>query len=81
MMGDRDPILDNYDREAEAHINGIINGDIPYMPPEYEEEDVYSYLNLDGEGEVEGDDQGMDIETFAGGRGICIYIEPLVMQI
>ena len=92
MADDRDPILENYDPEAEAHINGIINGDIPYVPPEDEEDDVSSYLNLDGEGEGEG--QGMDIETFAGGQTtnndlelqattsgeVYIYIEPLVIQ-
>ena len=92
MADDRDPILDNYDPEAEAHINGIINGDIPYVPPEDEEDDVSSYLNLDDEGEGFG--QGMDIETFAGRQTnndpelqtttsgeVYIYTEPLVIQI
>ena len=92
MAGDKDPIMDNYDAEAEAHINAIINGEIPYVPEEDEEDDVSSYLNLDGEGEGEG--QGMDIvETFAGGQTTNddlelqattsgeVYIKPLVIQI
>jgi len=64
MADDRaDPIRGNYDAEAEEHIFGIINGDIPYVPAEEdEEEDVSSYLNLDGEGEghQQGDDEGTD---------------------
>ena len=97
MADDRDdPIMENYDPEAEAHINGIINSDIPYVPPEDEEDDVSSYLNLDGEGEGrQGDDEGMDIVD--GGQTstnddlelqlattsgeVYIYIEPLVIQI
>ena len=70
MADDRaDPIMENYDEEAERHITAIINGDIPYVPEEDEEEDVSSYLNLDGEGEGrQGDDEGMKtIETFASG--------------
>mgnify|MGYP007092287065 CR=1 FL=1 len=72
MADDRaDPILQSYDPEAEAHITALINGDIEYVPEE-DEEDVSSYLNLDGEGEGEGrqgDDEGrMEvIETFASG--------------
>ena len=97
MADDRaDPIMENYDEEAERHITAIINGDIPYVPEEDEEEDVSSYLNLDGEGEGQGDEEGMDIvETFAGGQTtnddvelqattsgeVYIYIEPLVIQI
>ncbi len=64
MADDRaDPILDNYDPEAEDHIMSIIKGDIPYVPAkEDEEEDVSSYLNLDGEGEGrQGDVEGTDI--------------------
>ncbi len=70
MADDRaDPIRGNYDAEAEEHIFGIINGDIPYVPAEEdEEEDVSSYLNLDGEGEghQQGDDEGTD--TIDGGQ-------------
>jgi hypothetical protein len=96
MVDDRDPILGSYDPDAEAHITAIINGDIPYVPEEYEEDDVSSYLNLDGEGEGrQGDDEGMDIVD--GGQTstnddlelqlattsgeVYIYIEPLVIQI
>jgi hypothetical protein len=64
MADGRDPILDGYDPAAEEHINGIIRGDIPYVPPVDEEDNVSSYLNLDDEGEG----QGMDIEMFAGGQ-------------
>ena len=99
MADDRaDPIRGNYDAEAEEHIFGIIKGDIPYVPAEEdEEEDVSSYLNLDGEGEghQQGDDEGTD--TIDGGQPstnndgdmqlattsgeVYIYIEPLVIQI
>ncbi|KAK1652061.1 hypothetical protein QYE76_069866 [Lolium multiflorum] len=51
MADDRaDPILDNYDPDAEDHMFGIINGDIPYVPTG-QEDDISSYLNLDGEDE------------------------------
>ncbi|KAK1611409.1 hypothetical protein QYE76_035082 [Lolium multiflorum] len=62
MADDRaDPIRDNYNPEAEAHLFGIINGDILYVPAEEEEEeDISSYLNLGGEdeGRQRGDDEG-----------------------
>ena len=62
MADDRaDPIRDNYNSEAEAHLFGIINGDILYVPPqEDEEDDISSYLNLGGEdeGRQRGDDKG-----------------------
>ena len=96
MADDRvDPIRGNYDADAEEHIFGIINGDIPYVPAE--EDEVSSYLNLDGEGEgrQQGDDEGTDIVD--GGQpstnndgdmqlattsgDVYIYIEPLVIQI
>jgi hypothetical protein len=53
MADDRaGPIREKYDADAEEHIMGIIKGDVPYVPTEEdEEEDVSSYLNLDGEGE------------------------------
>ena len=99
MADDRaDPILENYNPEAEDHIMSIIKCDIPYVPAEEdEEEDVSSYLNLDGEGEgrQQGDDEGTDIVD--GGQPstnddgdmqlattsgeVYIYIEPLVIQI
>ncbi|KAK1643931.1 hypothetical protein QYE76_061736 [Lolium multiflorum] len=70
MTDDRaDPIRENYNAEAEAHIFGIIAGDIPYVSAEEdEEEDVSSYLNLDGDGEgrQQGDDEGMG--TVDGGQ-------------
>ncbi len=98
MADDRaDPIRGNYDADAEEHIFGIINGDIPYVPAEEdEEEDVSSYLNLDGEGEGrQGDDEGMDIvdggqtstnddlelQVATTSGEVYIYIEPLVIQI
>ena len=62
MADDRaDPIMANYDPDAEEHIMDIINGDVPYVPTEQdEEEDISSYLNLDGEdeGRQRGDDEG-----------------------
>ena len=65
MADDRaDPIMDNYDPDAEEHIMDIINGDVPYVPTEQdEEEDISSYLNLDGEdeGRQRGDDEGTNI--------------------
>ena len=97
MADDRaDPIMENYDPEAEAHITAIINGDIPYVPEEDEEEDVSSYLNLDGEGEGrQGDVEGTDIvdggqpstnddlelQVATTSGEVYIYIEPLVIQI
>ena len=72
MADDRaDPMLPlMYDADAEAHITAMINGDIPYVLEEGDEEDdVASYLNLDVEGEGrQGDEEGMEIiETFASG--------------
>ena len=65
MADDRaDPIMANYDPDAEEHIMDIINGDVPYVPTEQdEEEDISSYLNLDGEdeGRQRGDDEGTNI--------------------
>nr|XP_051212315.1 uncharacterized protein LOC127329968 [Lolium perenne] len=52
MADDRaDPILDNYDPDAEDHMFGIIKGDIPYVPTGEEEDDISSYLNLECEDE------------------------------
>ena len=65
MADDRaDPIRDNYNPEAEAHLFGIINGTILYVPAqEDEEEDISSYLNLGDEdkGRQRGDDEGTNI--------------------
>ena len=63
MAHDRaDPLRD---ADAEEHIMGIINDDIPYVPAEEDDqqEDISSYLNLDGEGEGhrQSDDEGTDI--------------------
>ena len=80
---------ENYNAEAEEHLFGIINGDITYEPAEEdEEEDISSYLNLDGEGEgtdtVDGgqpstnNDGDMQVATTSG--EVYIYIEPLVIQ-
>ena len=84
--------------DAEEHIMGIINGDIPYVPAEEDdqEEDVSSYLNLDGEGEGrrQSDDEGTDIvdggqpstnddlelQVATTSGEVYIYIEPLVIQ-
>ena len=52
MADDRaDPILDNYDADLEDHMFGIIKGDILYVPTGQEEDDISSYLNLEGEDE------------------------------
>ena len=52
MADDRaDPILDNYDPDVEEHMFGIIKGDILYVPTGQEEDDISSYLNLEGEDE------------------------------
>jgi hypothetical protein len=59
MTDDRaDPIMDNYDQEAEEHLFGIIKGDIVYVPTEQDEEDISSYLNLDGQDEGRQQDYG-----------------------
>ena len=97
MADDRaDPIRENYNAEAEAHLFGIINGDIPYVLAEGDEvEGVSSCLSLGGEGRQQGDDEGTD--TVDGGQPttnddgdmqvattsgeVYIYIEPLVIQI
>jgi hypothetical protein len=98
MADDRaDPIMDNYDPDAEEHIMDIINGDVPYVPTEQdEEEDISSYLNLDGEdeGRQRGDDEGTNIvdggqpsinddlqlQVATTSGEVYIYIEPLVIQ-
>ena len=69
MADDRaDPIMDNYDPDLEDHMFGIINGDIVYVPTGQEEDDISSYLNLDGddEGRQRGDDEGTG--TVGGGQ-------------
>jgi hypothetical protein len=99
MADDRaDPIRENYDADAEEHIFGIINDDILYVSAEEdEEEDVSSYLNLDGEGEgrQQGDDEGtyivdggqpstnddLELQVATTSGEVYIYIEPLVIQI
>lgn len=100
MADDRaDPLRDDdvedhliRDDEAEDHIIGIINGEIPYVPDEdgQEEDVVSSFLNLDGDQEVEGtdivdggqpstnDDLELQVATTSG--EVYIYIEPLVIQ-
>jgi len=98
MADDRaDPIMANYDPDAEEHIMDIINGDVPYVPTEQdEEEDISSYLNLDGEdeGRQRGDDEGTNIvdggqpsinddlqlQVATTSGEVYIYIEPLVIQ-
>ena len=92
-----DPIMANYDPDAEEHIMDIINGDVPYVPTEQdEEEDISSYLNLDGEdeGRQRGDDEGTNIvdggqpsinddlqlQVATTSGEVYIYIEPLVIQ-
>ena len=90
MADDRaDSIMANYDPDAEEHIMGLINGDILYVPTEQEEEDISSYLNLDGqdEGRQEddaeetsiNDDLHLEVATTSGAE-VYIYIEPLVIQ-
>ena len=78
MADDRaDPIMDNYDPDGEAHMFGIINGDILYVPTGQEEDDISSYLNLDGEDEGRrqqddaeqtsiNDDLQMEVATTSG---------------
>ena len=59
MADDRADLL--RDAEAEAHVMGIISGDIPYVPDEndYQEEDVVgSFLNLDGGTDIVDDEEG-----------------------
>jgi hypothetical protein len=90
MADDRaDPIMDNYDPDAEDHMFGIINGDILYVPTEQEEDDISSYLNLDGEDEGRqqddaeqtsiNDDLQLEVATTSGTE-VYIYIEPLMIQ-
>ena len=58
MAEDRaDPLSD---AEAEDHIMGVINGDIAYVPDEedYQEDDVSSFLNLDGATDIVDDQEG-----------------------
>ena len=84
MADDRaDPIMDNYDPDGEAHMFGIINGDILYVPTGEEEDDISSYLNLDGEDEGRrqqddaeqtsiNDDLQMEVATTSGAE-VYIY--------
>ena len=84
MADDRaDPILANYDPDAEDHMFGIIKGDILYVPTGQEEDDISSYLNLDGEDEgrrqqddAEGttinDDLELEVATTSGAE-VYIY--------
>ena len=97
MADDRaDPIMDNYDPDGEAHMFGIINGDILYVPTGQEEDDISSYLNLDGGTEIVDDQEGEGTDIVDGGQPsttddlelqvattsgeVYIYIEPLVIQ-
>ncbi|KAK1629274.1 hypothetical protein QYE76_003589 [Lolium multiflorum] len=50
--------MENYDPEIEEQLFGIIKGDIPYVPTEQDEEDISSYLNLDGQDEGRQQDDG-----------------------
>jgi len=91
MADDRaDPILDNYDPDLEEHMFGIIKGDILYVPTGQEEDDISSYLNLEGEDEGRrqqddaeetsiNDDLQLEVATTSGAE-VYIYIEPLVIQ-
>ena len=90
MADDRaDPIMENYDQEIEEQLFGIIKGDIPYVPSEQDEEDISSYLNLDGQDEGRQQDDGeetsinddlqLEVATTSGAE-VYIYIEPLVIQ-
>ena len=90
MADDRaDPIMDNYDQEVEEQIFGIIKGDIPYVPTEQDEEDISSYLNLDGQDEGRQQDDGKETSinddlqlqvATSSGAEVYIYILPLVIQ-
>ena len=61
MADDRaDPIMDNYDPEAEEQIFGIIKGDVLYVPTGQEEDDIDSYLNFEGEDEGHGQQDGAE---------------------
>ena len=91
MADDRaDPILDNYDPDAEDHMFGIIKGDILFVPTGEEEDDISSYLNLEGEDEGRrqqddaeettiNDDLQLEVATTSVAE-VYIYIEPLVIQ-
>ena len=90
MADDRaDPIMENYDQEIEEQLFGIIKGDIPYVPTEQDEEDISSYLNLDGQDEGRQQDDGeetsinddlqLQVATSSGAE-VYIYILPLVIQ-
>jgi hypothetical protein len=90
MADDRaDPIMENYDPEIEEQLFGIIKGDIPYVPTEQDEEDISSYLNLDGQDEGRQQDDGeetsinddlqLQVATSSGAE-VYIYILPLVIQ-
>ena len=90
MADDRvDPIMANYDSVAEERIFDIIKGDVIYVPTEQDEEDdISSYLNLDGQDEGRqqddaeqtsiNDDLQLQVATTSG--EVYIYIEPLVIQ-
>ena len=85
MADDRaDPIMANYDPAAEEHLFGLINGDIHYVPTEQDEEDdISSYLNLDGQDEGRqqddaeqtsiNDDLQLEVATTSGAE-VYIYI-------
>ena len=61
MADDRaDPIMDNYDPDAEEQIFGIIKGDVLYVPTGQEEDDIDSYLNFEGEDEGHGQQDGAE---------------------
>ena len=88
MADDRaDPITANYDPEAEEHIFGLTNGDILYVPTDQDEEEISSYLNLDGEDEGRqqddaeqtsiNDDLQLEVPTTSGAE-VYIYMGFLV---
>ena len=84
MADDRvDPIMANYDSEAEERIFDIIKGDVIYVPTEQDEEDdISSYLNLDGQDEGRqqddaeqtsiNDDLQLEVATTSGAE-VYIY--------
>ena len=84
MADDRvDPIMANYDSEAEERVFDIIKGDVIYVPTEQDEEDdISSYLNLDGQDEGRqqddaeqtsiNDDLQLEVATTSGAE-VYIY--------
>ncbi len=84
MADDRvDPIMANYDSVAEERIFDIIKGDVIYVPTEQDEEDdISSYLNLDGQDEGRqqddaeqtsiNDDLQLEVATTSGAE-VYIY--------